>query len=147
MKFSTRSTYGMRAMLALAQTYGQGTIMVREIAERQHLPVTYLEQLMVPLRKAGLVSAVRGAHGGYTLTRPPMEITIGEIVTALEGPIDLAECPNAAGCCGQPDICALRDLWADAGQVLSRFFDGMTLATLVEQQRLKEANSAPMYTI
>ncbi|HPM25338.1 MAG TPA: Rrf2 family transcriptional regulator, partial [Phycisphaerae bacterium] len=73
MKLSTRSTYGMRAMLELALAVGQGPVMVREIAERQRLPATYLEQLMVLLRKAGLVNATRGAHGGYALAREPRD--------------------------------------------------------------------------
>lgn len=147
MKLSTRSTYGMRAMLALAQHYGQGPIMVKEIAERQNLPATYLEQLMVLLRKAGLVSATRGAHGGYILTRSPMDMTIAEIIEVLEGPLDLAECPSGAGCCGQPESCALQDLWREGSQALYATFAAITLANLVERQRAKEASPVLMYSI
>ena len=147
MKLSTRSTYGMRAMLALAIHYGQGSLMVKDIAEQQHLPATYLEQLMVPLRKSGLVSAVRGAHGGYTLSRPPLDITIAEIIEVLEGPLELAECPVGAGCCGQPETCALMDLWAEASKALVDVFAAITLAGMVERQRAKESSSVLMYSI
>lgn len=147
MKLSTRSTYGMRAMLELALAYGQGPVMVREIAERQRLPATYLEQLMVLLRKAGLVSATRGAHGGYALSRPPMEMTIAEIVEVLEGPLDLVECPSGAGCCGQPQACALCDLWDDAARTLLDFFGSTTLAALAERQRAKSASPVLMFSI
>ena len=70
MKFSTRAIYGMRAMLALARAHGRGSTFLKDIAERENLPGTYLEQLMVPLRKAGLVQAVRGARGGLLRVRP-----------------------------------------------------------------------------
>ncbi len=134
-------------MLELALAYGQGPVMVREIAERQSLPATYLEQLMVLLRKAGLVSATRGAHGGYALARSPLDITVAEIVEVLEGPLDLVDCPSGAGCCGQPQVCALCDLWQDAGKTLTEYFRGMTLAGLTERQRAKTASPVLMYSI
>ncbi|HOF86580.1 MAG TPA: RrF2 family transcriptional regulator [Armatimonadota bacterium] len=147
MKLSTRSTYGMRAMLELALAVGQGPVMVREIADRQHLPATYLEQLMVLLRKAGLVSATRGAHGGYALAREPRDITVAEIIAVLEGPLELVDCPSGAGCCGQPEVCALCDVWDDAGKTLTAFFQSMTLASLAERQRAKCAAPVLMYAI
>jgi Rrf2 family protein len=137
----------MRALLALAMAFGEGNLMVKEIAERQHLPATYLEQLMVPLRKSGLVTAVRGAHGGYTLGRSPALMTIAEIIEVLEGPIQLTECPSGAGCCGHPEACALSELWSEASEALIHVFQQMTLANLVERQRAKEAASVLMYSI
>jgi len=147
MKLSTRSTYGVRAMLALAMHYGAGPLMVKEISEQQALPPTYLEQLMVLLRKAGLVSATRGAHGGYTLSRPAADITMAEVVEALEGPINLTDCPSGVGCCGQPSTCALKEIWDEAGQALLHVFRGITLANLVERQREKESSPVLMYNI
>ncbi|MHB9026115.1 MAG: RrF2 family transcriptional regulator [Armatimonadota bacterium] len=147
MKLSTRSTYGMRAMLALAMGYGGGNLMVKEIAERQGLPATYLEQLMVPLRKSGLVTAMRGARGGYILARSPATMTVGEIIEVLEGPIHLTECPSGAGCCGQPEACALVELWTEASEALTRVFQQVTLADLVERQRAKESASVLNYSI
>lgn len=86
MKFSSRAIYGMRAMLSLARAHGHGSTLLKDIVEREGLPGTYLEQLMVPLRKSGIVLAVRGAKGGYTLARNPAEITVLSILEALEAP-------------------------------------------------------------
>lgn len=148
MKLSTRSTYGVRAMLALAlQPPGSGPLMVKDIAGQQKLPATYLEQLMVLLRKAGLVTAIRGAHGGYTLARQAAEITLLEIIEVLEGPLSLTDCPTDAGCCGHPETCVLQDLWQQASQALIGVFSKITLATLAEQQRTRVAGAALMYSI
>jgi len=135
-------------MLALAlQPAGNGPLMVKDIAEQQKLPATYLEQLMVLLRKAGLVTAIRGAHGGYTLSRPAREITLAEIIEVLEGPLSLTDCPNDAGCCGHPESCALQDLWQEASQALIGVFGNITLAELAERQRNRVDNSVLMYSI
>ena len=88
MKFSSRAIYGMRAMLALARAHGHGSTFLKEIVEREGLPGTYLEQLMVPLRKAGIVQGVRGARGGYTLSRSPAEIPVLRIDGWLASPGD-----------------------------------------------------------
>lgn len=148
MKLSTRSTYGVRAMLALAlQPHGTGPLMVKDIAEQQKLPATYLEQLMVLLRKAGLVTATRGAHGGYVLARPAAEITLAEIIEVLEGPLNLTDCPSGAGCCGHPESCALYGLWQRASQSLIDVFGNVTLAALAEEQRARESGTILMYSI
>ena len=147
MKFSTRAIYGLRAMLALARTHGQGSTFLKDIAERENLPGTYLEQLMVPLRKAGLVQAVRGARGGYTLARSPLEIQVLSILEALEGPLALAECPKGSGCCGQPDTCALKDLWAEGSSALQDVYRNISLAGLLERQKAKETDPSLMYSI
>jgi Rrf2 family cysteine metabolism transcriptional repressor len=147
MKFSSRAIYGMRAMLALARTHGRGSTFLKEIVERENLPGTYLEQLMVPLRKAGIVQAVRGAKGGYTLARSPAEITVLSILEALEGPLNLADCPSGSGCCGQPDTCALQELWAEGSRALDGIYRNLSLATLLERQRAKETDPAMHYSI
>ena len=148
MKLSTRATYGTRAMLEIARYHGGGPIMTKEIAELQHLPPTYLEQLMVQLRKAGLLSATRGAHGGYLLARPATEITLLEIIEALEGPLTLVECPGGTGgCCGTPESCALEAIWERASQALKHTFQAVTLAQLVEDQVNRESSLALMFNI
>ena len=88
MRLSTRSTYGMRAMFDLAMAYGQGPISVTTIADREHLTVPYLEQLLNRLRRCGLVDSVRGPKGGYLLSKAPQHVTVGDIVRALEGDLD-----------------------------------------------------------
>ena len=147
MKLSTRSTYGVRAMLALALRQTPGPLMVREIAEQQHLPPTYLEQLMVLLKKAGLLSATRGVHGGYQLARPAAEISLAEIIEVLEGSLALTDCPAGVGCCGAPNSCALREVWEQANLALRQVFGDISLAQLAERQRAKDASPVPMYSI
>jgi len=147
MKFSSRSIYGMRAMVALAKAHGHGSTLLKEIAEREGLPGTYLEQLMVPLSKSGLVRGVRGAKGGYTLARNPAEIPVLSILEALEGPLHLADCPAGSGCCGNPDTCALPELWNQGSQALVRLYHGISLAALLERQRDKEASPSLNYNI
>ncbi len=147
MKFSSRAIYGMRAMLVLARTHGQGSTFLKDIVERENLPGTYLEQLMVPLRKAGIVLAVRGAHGGYTLARGPGEITVLSILEALEGPLNLAECPNGAACCNHPETCALQDLWSEGSRLLVDLYQNISLADLLERQGAKESGTSLNYVI
>jgi len=134
-------------MLALAMHPGAGPVMVKEIAELQGLPPTYLEQLMVLLKKAGLVHATRGAHGGYVLAREAAEITLAQIIEVLEGPLVLTECPSGVGCCGKPESCALHDIWEEAGSALLHVFQEITLSSLMERQRTKEAAPVLMYSI
>lgn len=147
MKLSTRARYGLRAMLVLAQSGGQEPVMSKEIADKQNLPVTYLEQLMLTLRKTGLVVAIRGAKGGYTLAKDPAEITLADIVQALEGPLDIAECEDVPSCCLAPDACALQTVFQEANQALRDVFSRRSLAQLAEEQRAKDAASSGMYYI
>ncbi len=147
MKFSSRAIYGMRAVLALARAHGHGSTFLKDIVEREHLPGTYLEQLMVPLRKAGIVQGVRGARGGYTLSRPPAEITVLAIIEALEGPLNLAECPGGSGCCRKPEVCALQELWEEGTRSLSDLYQGISLAALLERQQAKESAPSLNYDI
>jgi len=147
MKFSSRAIYGMRAMLALARAHGQGSTFLKDIVERENLPGTYLEQLMVPLRKAGIVQGVRGAKGGYTLSRPPAEIQVLAILEALEGPLNLAECPTGSGCCKKPEGCALQELWEQGSKALTDLYSGISLAALLERQQTKESEPSLNYSI
>ncbi len=147
MKLSTRSRYGIRAMLALATHLGADPMMTKDIAEKQNLPGTYLEQLMLILRKSGLVNATRGAKGGYVLARSATDITIAQVVEALEGNIDIADCADVPSCCLDANACALKDLFTRANRALFDVFDGITLRQLAEDQKSKEAATTPMYFI
>ena len=147
MKLSTRSRYGLRAMLVLAQYVGDEPVMTKEIADKQNLPVTYLEQLMLTLRKAGLVVATRGAKGGYVLSRSADDMTLCDIVEALEGPLDIADCADVTNCCQTPDTCALKEVFTEANNSLRAVFSKRTLAQLAEEQRLKEVSGSSMYFI
>lgn len=148
MKLSTRATYGLQAMMAIAREAAQGPVMVKTIAARHHLPATYLEQVMVPLRKSGLLSATRGAKGGYRLARPARDITVCEIVEALEGPLELVDSTDNS-CFGiQPELCAAKDVLDEAGAAMRSVLVKVTLAELLDRQLAKEAaDAAVMYMI
>ncbi|TMG43577.1 MAG: Rrf2 family transcriptional regulator [Chloroflexi bacterium] len=130
---STRGEYGMRLMVDLARHWGQGTVSLHAVAQREDLPEAYLEQLVAALRKAGLVNGKRGAGGGYTLAREPREITAGDVVRALEGPIEpqicTAEGDPVVNCVREPD-CGTRAVWLKLQATIAGALDGMTLAEL-----------------
>jgi Rrf2 family cysteine metabolism transcriptional repressor len=147
MKLSTRSRYGLRAMLVLAMHEGDNPVMTKEISEKQNLPMTYLEQLMLTLRKAGLVNATRGAKGGYVLSRDPNDISLIEVVEALEGPLDIADCADVPNCCQIPEACAFKDVFVNANKALHDVFAQISLAQIAEEQRNKIASQVEMYYI
>ena len=134
MRVSTRGEYGVRAMFDLALNYGSGPIPLKTVARRQLVSETYLEQLMGALRKAGLVASKRGAQGGYELAHPPDQITIGQIIRVLEGPITPLDCLDTdAGTgpyCDQPEQCVLRGLWKQLQDSMERVLDSTTLEDL-----------------
>ena len=132
---STRGEYGMRLMVDLARHHGEGAVSLHEIATREALPEAYLEQLVASLRKAGLVQGKRGAGGGYTLARDPNEITAGDVVRALDGPIEpqicTAEGEAVAQCALQPG-CAAHHVWLQLQNTIAKALDSMTLAELAK---------------
>lgn len=135
MRISTRGEYGTRAMLEIALHYKQGPITLKDIAAKQAISEPYLEQLAASLRKAGLISSTRGAQGGYELVRAPAEITISDIIKALEGPITPVGCVNediTETGCQNPDKCATRLLWTKLRDCIVSFLETTTLADLVE---------------
>ena len=133
---STRGEYGMRLMVDLARNHGRGTVSLHSVAEREQLPEAYLEQLVAVLRKAGLVTGKRGAGGGYTLSRDPADITAGDVVRALEGPIEPQVC-TAEGDpvlnCVREQGCGTRLVWLKLQSTIATALDGMTLAELARQ--------------
>jgi Rrf2 family protein len=135
-------------MLGLALAPSGRPMMVKEIAEQQDLPPAYLEQLMALLKKADLIASTRGARGGYTLTRATSEITMAELIEALEGSLSIADCPSGGlGCCGHPETCAVQEVWSACDDALGSVLAGITLAQLVERHRAKVSGAVPMYHI
>jgi len=110
MKLSTRGRYGLKAMVVLAVSYGNGSLTAGKLAELQGISVPYLEQLIAAMRKGGLVNSTRGAQGGYTLARAPEDISVGEVLRILEGSTALVDCvgyesfdcENACSCSARP---------------------------------------------
>jgi Rrf2 family protein len=131
MKLSTRSRYGTRLMLDMAQHYNQGPVQLGDIAKRQDVSVKYLEQIIIPLKKGHYIKSMRGPKGGHVLAKPPQEITVGEIVALLEGGASLTECADRPEACGRADFCLTRQVWKDAAEVMFEKLYSITLADLV----------------
>jgi Rrf2 family protein len=134
-KVSTRGDYASRALLSLALHSAQQPTSVRDVAERTGLPQPYLEQILLALKGAGLVRSKRGVGGGYVLARPPEEITLGEIVSAVDGPIVAGDfgAPHENGACDHEGQCILLAVWAEVGEHMRRHLDSFTLADMVRR--------------
>lgn len=132
MKLSTRSRYGTRMMLDLAEHYDDGPVHIGEIAKRQDISVKYLEQLIIPLKKAKYIESVRGPKGGHKLARPPEEITIGEIVELLEGGINLSDCIENPDICDRSETCLTRNIWETATGAVYRELNAVTLSDITK---------------
>ena len=147
MKISTKIRYGARAMLELAYHYGEGPIDLKEIATRENISLKYLEQVINPLRAAGLVKSIRGAKGGYSLAKPPSEICLYDVIETLEGPLNLLECLRDSKVCQRVPSCVTRDIWQEVSEAISKIFYSVTLEDMVNRKREKEANNSSMYQI
>ncbi|MBO4563488.1 MAG: Rrf2 family transcriptional regulator [Clostridia bacterium] len=133
MKLSTKGRYGIKAMVDIALEYGKGRISVNQLAERQGVSVPYLEQLIASLKKAGLVESVRGAAGGYTLARAPEEISVGEVLRALEGTTAILECVGVDGTeCENVCSCSARPLWLKLQQKIDDVLNTTTIKDMAD---------------
>jgi Rrf2 family protein len=136
-KVSTRGDYASRALLSLAMHADGSPTSVRDIADRTALPQPYLEQILLALKGAGLVRSKRGVGGGYVLARPPAEITLAQIVSAVDGPIvvgDFGE-PHQNGACDHEGQCVLLAVWANVGDHMRQLLEGSTLADIAAVAR------------
>ena len=138
MKISTKGRYGLTIMMELAAKYGEGPTSLKSIAERNQLSEHYLEQLVAPLRNAGLVKSVRGAYGGYVLSKDPGSITSGDIIRILEGPISPVDFT-------EEDDPAKRDLWLRIRDSIAEVLDSTTLADLIEFKDTRHLDSYMFY--
>jgi Rrf2 family protein len=132
MILSTKGRYGLKMIFQLALRYGNGTMSLKDIANNLDLSDTYLEQLMSQLKKAGLVKSIRGAQGGYELSREPSLITVGEIIRTLEGPLAPSECVlGEESECSKADCCATRLIWEKIMDAINNVIDGITLKDML----------------
>lgn len=140
MRLTAKSEYGLLAVIDLACGLGDGPVSAREIADRRNIPGKFLEQLFVSLRRAGIVTAVRGAHGGFTLARDPHSLTVLDIVEALDGPLESSVCDaGSGGECGRGTSCAASAVWWRATYALRGVLSSTTIADLAGmQQKLDE---------
>ncbi|MGM0471274.1 MAG: RrF2 family transcriptional regulator [Bacillota bacterium] len=134
MKLSTKGRYGVKAMVDLALHYGDSAIPLHRIAKRQDISEHYLEQLIAVLRKAGLVNSVRGAHGGYLLAKEPAEITVGDIIRELEGPIAPSECVGDSEYnCKNSGDCITQLIWKKLQSSINEVLESITLEDLRQE--------------
>jgi Rrf2 family transcriptional regulator, cysteine metabolism repressor len=147
MKISTKIRYGARAMVELASHYGEGPIELKEIAKKENISLKYLEQVINPLRTDGLVKAVRGAKGGYSLAKPPSEICLYDVIETLEGPLNLLDCLHDAKACQKVSSCVTREIWKEVSDAISKIFYSVTLEDMVNRKRTMGKDNFPMYQI
>ncbi|HML98717.1 MAG TPA: Rrf2 family transcriptional regulator [Tepidiformaceae bacterium] len=135
MRVSTRSDYGLRALIELAGQYGRGPLQSAEIALRRHIPEQYLDQLLTALRKSGFIRSVRGPAGGHELVRDPSTITVREVIEALEGSLSpvawLDEPPEMTD---HPHHCGQREIWERIREATTAILDSYTIADLLERE-------------
>lgn len=147
MRLTAKSEYGLLAMIDLACRVDVGPVSAREISDRQGIPAKYLEQLFVGLRKAGLVGAVRGARGGFALERPASDITVLDVVEALEGSLRPTVCDGGrAALCGRGDSCAASNVWDRATQAVREVLGSTTLESLAQAQEVLDGAGEPQLT-
>lgn len=139
MKLSTRSRYGLRMVLDMAQHGEDGPVQIGSIAKRQDISVKYLEQLIIPLKKANYIESVRGPKGGHMLSKSPEEITVGEIVELLEGGINLANCIGNPDVCERHEGCLTRAIWEEATEAIHDRLNAITLSEMIKKTGGKDS--------
>jgi Rrf2 family protein len=139
MKLSTRTRYGIRAILEVAANHGEGPLQTKVIAQRQDISMKYLEQLMAILKSAGLVRSFRGAKGGYVLAKAPKEVRISEVFDVLEGSSSITVgCVEDDSFCAKAADCVARGLWAEVEQAVRNVLQSVTLQDLVDRTKNKK---------
>ncbi len=139
MKLSTRTRYGIRAVLELAITYGQGPLQLKVIAQHQDISVKYLEQIIAMLKSGGFVRSVRGARGGYILAKSPDQIKLSDILDCLEGLTSIIECVENEYYCSRVADCIARQLWAQVQKAINDVLQAVTLQDLIDKSKDKQA--------
>ncbi len=142
MKLSTKGRYAVMAMADLAAASVGGPVTLAQIASRQSISLSYLEQLFAKLRRAEVVSSVRGPGGGYRLGREAAEIRISDIITAVDEPLRATRCSNAKGCLADGRRCVTHDLWDELSRHIFLFLNSVTLEDVLERRLLGSASGA-----
>jgi Rrf2 family protein len=143
MKLSTRSRYGVRLMIALAVAGGDKSVFLKDIATSEDISEKYLSLIVIPLRAAGLLRSIRGARGGYALAREPRDISLRDIVEAVEGETCLVNCVKDPDVCKRVSVCPARDTWTQLSNTIKEAMAAVTLAHLVTGQKGKKGITKP----
>ncbi|MGD8985423.1 MAG: RrF2 family transcriptional regulator [Desulfobacteraceae bacterium] len=142
MKLSTRGRYGTRLILELAKNYGKGPISMSDISRNLDIPIKYLEQLIIPLKKADLINSVRGPKGGHMLAKAPEQINVWNVLTLLETKFSFVDCLSDQNACDSAATCPIRPIWGKAFQGMTKLFKETSLQDVLissEDQEKKEA--------
>lgn len=133
-RVSTKGRYGTRLMVNLARHYNSGrkAIILKSVAAEEEISIRYLEQIIIPLKIYKLVKSIRGAGGGYILARKPSEITICQILEALEGSCGLVDCVDDTDFCDRVPSCAAYEIWSEASHLLKNYFQSVTLQSVLD---------------
>jgi len=140
LKLSAKTRYGVRLMVELGLNYGKKPIFLKDIAKAEEISEKYLSLIIIPLRGVGLVSSMRGVHGGYNLAKEPSQITLKEIVAVLEGDCSLVHCVKDPSSCSRVPICASHDIWVIICEKISEILSSITLDILVKINQEKAVN-------
>lgn len=147
MKLTTRGQYGTRALLDVALHRDEEPILLKDIARRQQISLSYLEHLVAPLIAGGMLRSTRGAKGGVSLARPPEDIKLSDVVRLLEGSMALVQCIDDPKACDRSGSCATRDIWGEMKQAIDGVLESTTLQDLAERQKKKTQPEPEMYYI
>lgn len=142
MKLSTKGRYAVMAMADLASASQDGPVTLSDIASRQSISLSYLEQLFAKLRRADIVSSIRGPGGGYRLSRLPSEIRVSDVIVAVDEPLRATRCSEAKGCLADGRRCITHDLWDELGRHIYLFLSSITLEDVLERRLLGAASGA-----
>jgi len=134
-RISTKGRYGTRFMLQLARNYDHGPMLLKEIAQKEEISEGYLQHIVDALKSAGLIRSNRVGHGGYTLARPPGEITLKDILSSLEGSISLVECIDTPTVCNRSPDCLIRDVWSELSNNLTHSLQSVTLEDVLNKKK------------
>ncbi len=137
MRLLTRTSYGIRAILQLAENHGKRPLQIKAIARQQDISVKYLEQVIAILKSAGFVRSIRGPKGGYVLAKPPNQIKLNDVFTALEGPITTVECTEDENYCSRTADCVTRQVWTEVQKAIINVLESLTLQNLVDRAKDK----------
>ncbi len=132
MKLSTKGRYGLKAMFELSLTQENGPVPLRQIAQKQNISEQYLEQIFSALKKAGLIKSVRGAQGGYLLVKEPKDITVGDILIVLEGPVSISDCVMDEDICQNSGICVTKVVWERLKEGIEDVINSITLQNMID---------------
>ncbi len=137
MKLSTKGKYGLKAIFELSLHVNEGPVPLNVIASRQKIPEQYLEQIFSKLKKSQLITSVRGAQGGYFLNKDPKSITVGDVLTILEGPVALSKCIIDEGCCENANDCSTKLVWEKLKKGIEDVLNSITLQDMIDDYNKK----------